>query len=56
MGDFEKAHQNYLTAIKLNSSHSESYRGVTIMKKIDLQDNFLLNLQKIKKEHEKNND
>ena len=56
MGDFEKAHQNYLTAIKLNPSHSESYRGVTIMKKIDLQDNFLLNLQKIKKEHEKNND
>jgi len=56
MGDFEKANQNYLIAIKLNPGHSESYRGVTIMKKIDLQDNFLLDLQKIKKEHEKNND
>ena len=56
MGDFEKAHQNYLTAIKLNPGHSESYRGVTIMKKIDLDDTFVINLQKIKKEHEKNND
>jgi len=55
-GDFEKAYQNYLRAIKLNPGHSESYRGVTIMKKIDLDDTFVMNLKKIKKDHEKNND
>ena len=56
MGDFEKAYQNYLTAIKLNPSHAESYRGITIIKKIDLQDTLLINLEKIKKEFENNND
>ena len=56
MGRLEDSHQSYLEAIKLNPNHSESYRGITIMKKLDLHDPLVIDLQKITKEHEKNND
>jgi len=56
MGRLEDSYQSYLEAIKLNPNHSESYRGITIMKKLDLHDPLVIDLQKITKEYEQNND
>ena len=55
MGDMSLAEKQYLQAIDINSFHTESYRMLTAIKKIKLDDIFVKNLNSAIEFHKKQN-